>query len=146
MLVVGVGVVIFIIVGIAVGLAPSVMGAVGGGVIGGGYVSIRLWRQREIQLDLGAVASEVIVDEKSRRIAVLTAIDRKAGWIVLQVKGDFSTAAGAVRDIMGAKCRNGTITRVSKVFVVVILTSILLFVAAFGFFVLQGTVFVPAPK
>ena len=132
--------------GVLKGISPSVIGSTGAGGMVVTYMLIRLWRQREIKLDLGTAASEAIVDEKRRRIAFLSPIDHKSRWIVLQFKDDFSTAYGAVHDILGGKCRTGKLTGVDMVFVVVVLTIILLFVVAFGFFVLKGTVLVPAPQ
>jgi hypothetical protein len=138
--------VIVIISEVPTGLSGSFVRSIGTASIVLIYMVVRLWRQRGIKLDLGTAASEVIVDDKRRRIAFLTPIDHKARWIVLEFKDGFSGASGAIHETLGAKCRAGKITGVDMVFVAVVLTIIALFVGAFCYFILQATVFVPAPK
>lgn len=69
-----------------------------------------LWsRQQAMNLDLAAV-SEVVVDERRCRIALLTQIKDRAGWIVLsEFKGRFPEALTAIQSVVGARCRSGAI-------------------------------------
>jgi len=138
-------VVIVVVAVLLKGLSGPIIGGTGGGGIVVTYMLIRLWRQREIKLDLGRAATEAIVDEKRHRIAFLAPIDEKFRWVVLEFKDDFSGASGAVRDIMGAKCRTAKITGVDMVFVVVVVTIIVLFVVAFAFYMLKAML-VPVPR
>ena len=82
-------IVVVIIAAVLIGPSGSVIGGIGGGAGAGIYILIRFWRQREIKLDLGAAASEVIVDERRRRIAFLTPVDRKSCWVVLEFRTSF---------------------------------------------------------
>lgn len=142
------GVVIVLVASVAalVGIPP---GGIGGGIIAM-YMVIRSQRRRamaiRLRLDLGTTASEVIVDEKRRRIAFLTTIDGKVRWVVLQFKSGFSGARSAVRDVMRAKCRTGQITGTDMLFWLVALTIIVLFVAACGLFILKTTMVAPVPN
>ena len=127
------------------GFSGTVIGAAGGGGIAATYNLIRSWRKREIRLDLGTT-TDVVVDEKRRRIAFLQPLNGRARWVVLEFKDGFPEACNAVRDILGVKCRAGKISGVDMVFVAVLLSIILLFVAAFGYFIVKATMVGGPPR
>ena len=79
LLIVGVAIVAFVALGVLAGVGPAAGGAVAGG-IGGSYGARRVLRRRNIRVDLDKDASEVVVDEESRRMAFLTTIAGKTGW------------------------------------------------------------------
>jgi hypothetical protein len=120
------------------GFSGKVIGGAGGAGIVAAYNLIRMRRQREIKLDLGTAASDVVIDQNHRRIAVLAPIDKKARWIVLEFTDGFSDASQAVRRLLGGKCRDGQITGVHFPFVALVLTLVLLFVGAFAFFMVKA--------
>ena len=83
------------------------------GVAGVFTVYFFMWisHQRAMKLDLGTAVSEIVVDEKRSRIALLTRLDEKANWIVLsEFRGCFSEVSAAIHDVIGVKCRSGEIT------------------------------------
>jgi hypothetical protein len=104
------------------------------------YVVLLWSHHRGMKLDLTNAVSEVVVDEKHNRIALLTRMDDKAGWIVLsEFGGHFADACAAIRDVMGAKCHVGQIKEGNWLPLLLLLAAIVACAVAFGFSVFLPT-------
>lgn len=94
-----------------------------------------VWSRPQLtKLDLGSAVSEVIIDDKRSRIALLMPVDQKPSWIVLSDFGySFSEVSAAIRDVVDAKCRPGPITEGSWLPLIIVSAAVAAWVLAFGF-------------
>lgn len=116
------------------GQPASHLSADGAAAIFAIYALILWSHHRAMTLDLGSAVSEVIVDDKRCRIALLAPVNQKPRWIVLsEFRYSFSEVSAAIRDVVGAKCRPGPITEGNWLPLIIVLAVIAACALAFGF-------------
>jgi hypothetical protein len=127
--------------GVAVAVSMKVpittIGSVGAGSIGALYFPILFWRKRKTTLDMN-VSTDAVVDQKHSRMAFLVPLENGTYWIVLEFADGFVEAVNAVRQAMGPRLRTSQIGRISMGLVGLLLAIVLLFVLAFGYFMIVG--------
>ena len=123
--------VIAIVLKVPLGVIGFMVGC--GGVVS--YMIILFWRKRRITLSLEN-ACDVIVDQQHRRIGFLLVFDHEPRWIILDFGEAFADVYDTIRDIMGRKCRADTIGGTNVLSVIVLL--LLVFVLAFGYFMMKA--------
>jgi hypothetical protein len=120
------------------GAPGAAVGCVGGGAIPAVYFSVLFWRKRKATLDVSK-STDAVVDKNHGRMAFLMPLENKTYWIVLAFSDGFAEGVDAIRDVMGPKFRTAQIGTVNRQFVWLSLAIVLIFVLAFAYFMVAGT-------
>ena len=137
MFILGAAIIAGVIVAVLMRISTATIGGVGAGSIVAIYFLVQFWRKRKAMLDMNT-STDAIVDQKHNRMAFFMPLEKGTYWVVLEFADGFAEAVDAVRAVMGPRLRTSRIGRIDMGFVGILLAIVLLFVLAFGYFVIQG--------